>query len=132
MLLSRVSAITGKDRLRAYSPPVAYDDGKIACTDTNLIIRRYYFALGAKTIPYTAIREVRLLPLGSGKGRIYGSGDFAHWFNLDTDRPRKETELVIVTARRIRPVITPDDPARVAAELTAHGVNVTGRPPGAV
>jgi hypothetical protein len=38
---------------------------------------------------------------------------------------RKETALVIYTDGRIRPVITPDDPALVAGELTAHGVNVT-------
>jgi hypothetical protein len=32
---------------------------------------------------------------------------------------------VIYTGGRIRPVITPDDPAQVAAELACHGVNVS-------
>jgi hypothetical protein len=32
---------------------------------------------------------------------------------------------VIYTDARIRPVITPDDPAQVAAELARRGVNVT-------
>jgi hypothetical protein len=40
-------------------------------------------------------------------------------------RHRKETALVLYTDGRIRPVITPDDPALVVGELTAHGVNVT-------
>ena len=40
---------------------------------------------------------------------------------------------MIITDARIRPVITPDDPARVAAELTARSVNVTtGHESGAV
>jgi hypothetical protein len=32
---------------------------------------------------------------------------------------------VACTDQEIRPVITPDDPERVSAELAAHGVNVT-------
>jgi hypothetical protein len=112
----------------------AYDDGKIACTDTGLVIRNYYFPAGAKRIPYTAIREVRVVPLRIyGKLRIWGSGDFTHWFNLDGSRPRKETALVIHLGGHIRPVITPDHPDQVATELASHGVNVTtGREPGAV
>jgi hypothetical protein len=111
-----------------------YDDGKIACTDSELVIRNYYFPFGTKRIPYAAIREVRQVPLRIwGKGRIWGSGDFVHWFNLDPGRPRKDTALVIHTDNRMRPVITPDDPARVAAELTAQSVTVTtGQEHGAV
>jgi hypothetical protein len=57
--------------------------------------------------------------------RIHGSGDLVHWFNFDPHRPRKDTALVIYLDGRIKPVITPDDPARVAAEFAAHGVRVT-------
>jgi hypothetical protein len=103
-----------------------YDDGSIACTDSEIVIRNYYFPAGAKRIPYAAIKEVREVPLRVfGKWRIWGSGDFVHWFNLDVGRPRKETALVVHTNARIRPVITPDDPARVVAELTGQSVNVT-------
>jgi hypothetical protein len=105
---------------------VAYDDGKIACTDTDLVIRGYYFPPATKRIPYTAIREVRVVPLRfMGKSRIQGSGDFVHWFNWDLRRPGKKTALVIYLDQRIRPTITPDNPEEVAAELTAHGLNVT-------
>jgi hypothetical protein len=112
----------------------SYDDGKIACTDSELVIRNYYFPAGTKRIPYSAIKEARQVPLRIwGKGRIWGSGDFVHWFNLDPGRPRKVTALVIHTDGHIRPVITPDDPAAVAAELTAKSVNVTsGHEAGAV
>jgi hypothetical protein len=111
-----------------------YDDGKIACTDSELVIRKYYFPFGTKRIPYAAIKEVRQVPMHTlGKARVQGSGDFVHWFNFDVGRLRKQTALVIFTDARIRPVITPDDPARVVTELTAHSVNVTtGHEAGAV
>jgi hypothetical protein len=102
-----------------------YDDGRVACTDQEIIIRHYYPG-GAKHIPYSAIREVRRVPLRwMGKMRVYGSNDFIHWFNFDPGRPRKDTGFAIHLSGQIRPIITPDDPDRVAAELTAHGVSVT-------
>ena len=111
-----------------------YDDGKIALTDTELIIRRYYFPAGDKRIPYSSITEVRRVPMGPmGKYRIWGSSDFVHWFNLDAGRPRKDTALVVRLDARIRPVITPDSPDQVVAELTAHGVVIsTASEPGLI
>jgi hypothetical protein len=95
-----------------------YDDGKIACDDRSLIIRWYYL-WGAKKIPYTSIRSVEhLSPLGVRKWRIWGSGDFIHWWNLDRSRPKKELALVIDTGRRIHPTITPDNPRAVDRILT--------------
>ncbi len=104
-----------------------YDDGSVACTDTDLVIRRYYFPLGgAKRIPYQAIQEVRRAPLTvMGRWRIHGSNDLVHWYNFDLRRPRKSTALVVHSAGHIVPVITPDDPDRAAAALAAHGVRVT-------
>ncbi len=103
-----------------------YDDGRVACTDQEIIIRHYYFPLGAKRVRYQDIREARVAPIGAmGKTRIHGSGDLVHWFNFDPRRPRKDTALVLYLDGTVRPVITPDDPERLAAELTAHGVNVT-------
>jgi hypothetical protein len=97
-----------------------YDDGKIACSETSLIIRRYY-PWGAKTIPYSTIRSVeRLSPLGVRKWRLWGSGDFVHWWNLDRGRPKKELAIVIDTGHRMRPTITPDDPPTVERILTEH------------
>jgi hypothetical protein len=106
---------------------MAYDDGRVACTDDGLVIQHYYFPGGAKRIPYGKIQQVRCVPLKSmgGAVKIHGSGDFIHWFNFDMHRSRKADALIVVlSGRRVRPVITPDDANRVAAELTAHGVNV--------
>jgi Phospholipase_D-nuclease N-terminal len=107
---------------------VGYDDGRVACTDHEIIIRRYY-TLRAKRIPYQAIREVRQVPLTAGrKLRTHGSGDLVHWFNYDPDRQRKDLALVIYLDGKIRPIITPNDPSQVTAELAAHDVNVTSGP----
>lgn len=120
-----------------------YDDGRVACTDHEVILRNYYGPFFAKRISYQEIREVRQVP-NRWKWRLSGSGDFVYWLNWDPHRPRKDRALVIylygkagsenkVSALRtpgetgplVKPVMTPDDPDRVIAELTAHGVNVT-------
>ena len=102
-----------------------YDDGRVACTDDGLVIRHYYFPAGGKRIPYRAISEVRRTRLGPlAGGRIHGSSDLRHWYNFDPRRPRKRSAFVLTVGRWVRPVITPDEPGRVAAELLAHGVPV--------
>jgi hypothetical protein len=98
----------------------------VACTDHEIVIRHYYAPAGVKRITYSAIER----PARSRRGllgtvRIHGSGNLRHWFNYGPGRPRKSTALVLVVGARIRPVITPDDPGRVAEELAAHGVRVT-------
>jgi hypothetical protein len=112
---------------------VSYDDGRVACTDDALVIRRYYFPFGDKRIPYADIRQVRRAALTtmSGRYRLWGSGDFIHWLNYDPDRPKKSVALIIgVSGHRMQPVITPDDPTAVAAELASHGITVglSGQP----
>jgi hypothetical protein len=123
---------------------VGYDDGRVACTDDAIILRRYSL-WRARRITYQAIREVRQVPLASlGMVRIQGSGDFVHWFNYDPHRRHKEHALVLhILAdkqersalrtpgdadERVKPVITPDDPDSVIAELIAHGVKVSSGP----
>jgi hypothetical protein len=99
----------------------AYDDGAIRCDDQGLSIRRYY-PWGTKRIRYKSIEGVETLPLTGPqkvrKWRIWGTGDFVHWWNLDPRRPKKSVALVIDVGRRVRPTITPDDPTAVARILT--------------
>lgn len=106
-----------------------YDDGKVACTGSELVIRHYYFPAGVKRIPYSAIREVQRVQLRSlGHWRVHGSGDFVHWFNFDRHRRRKQVALVVNLAGFVKPVITPDDPDQAVAVLTHFGVGVTSGP----
>lgn len=118
-----------------------YDDGRVVCTEDAIILRRYKLWRD-RDIAYQAIREVRQVPLASlGMVRLQGSGDFVHWFNYDPHRRHKNRALILYvladknevsavrtpgdTDERVKPVITPDDPDSVIAELVAHGVNVT-------
>jgi hypothetical protein len=96
-----------------------YDDGAIRCDDQGLSIRRYY-PWGTKRIPYASIEGVETLPLTQKvrKWRLWGTGDFVHWWNLDPQRPKKSTALVIDVGARVHPTITPDDPTAVARILT--------------
>ena len=100
-----------------------YDDAVIRCDEHGLTIRRYY-PWGAKQIPYASIRGVEELPLTGvnkvRKWRIWGSGDFVHWWNLDARRPDKNMALVIDVGHRVRPTITPDDPGAVERILAGH------------
>ena len=109
-----------------------YDDGRIACLDREVLIRKYSVLRRPRHVTYESIREARQVPLGlMGRWRIHGSGDLLHWFNFDPGRPRKSRAIVLHLDSRIRPVLTPDDPDRVAEELRQHGVNVTeGSEPG--
>lgn len=101
----------------------AYDDGGIVCDDRGLTIRRYY-PWGAKHIPYSAVHGVTKLPLTGPNSvrrwRIWGSGDFLHWWNLDTHRPDKNLALVLDLGHWVRPTITPDDPGVVERILAEH------------
>jgi len=92
---------------------VLYDDGRNACDDDGIVIR-WYYPWGGKEIPYSSIRSLQTRRLnGLRKWRLWGTGDFVHWWNLDRDRPRKRVVLEIDTGHRVRPMITPDDPERV-------------------
>jgi hypothetical protein len=98
-----------------------YDDGRIACDDEGITIRWYYL-WGAKRIPFHAIRSTRTFPLRPirGKWRVWGSGDFVHWYNLDSSRPDKETGIEIDAGGRVRPCITPDDVETVTRIIAEH------------
>jgi hypothetical protein len=99
-----------------------YKDRWIECTDDAVVIRAYYFPWGSKRIPYSAIREVRRVPMDvvTGKGRIWGSTTLRYWASLDPNRPAKDTALILDTGSRILPFITPDDADAVAAVISGH------------
>ncbi len=94
-----------------------YDDGRIVCDATALRIHWYYFPFGTKVIPYGRIKGVRrfdLTPL-RGQWRIWGTGNFKYWANLDPARPQKKTGLLIDVGTSVQPFITPDDADAVEA-----------------
>jgi hypothetical protein len=101
--------------------PTFYDDGRIACDGGGITIR-WYYPWGNKRIRYPSIRSVKRLPLRPlrGRWRLWGSGDFRHWYNLDPRRPSKAIAIEIDTGGRIHPTITPDDPEAVTRIISQH------------
>ncbi|HVY11784.1 MAG TPA: hypothetical protein VHB18_16715 [Mycobacteriales bacterium] len=102
---------------------MTYEDDQVVCDDSALTIKRYYFPFGSKRIPYDSIKGVQRLELTGvnavRRGRIWGSGDLVHWWNLDTGRFRKGAALVIDIGKTVKPTITPKDPDTVERILTA-------------
>jgi hypothetical protein len=113
------------------STAAEYDDGLIACSGEGLVIRRYGALLRPKEVPYAQIRTATRVPLDSSvsfsRWRIWGSSDLRHWFNFDRHRPGKRIGFVLDLSDWLEPVITPDDPERLAAVLHDHGVAVGER-----
>lgn len=63
--------------------PMLYDDGRIGCSETNLVVRRYYPWGTAKKIPYASIRSVTRRPLSTLTGK---------WAHLGLQRLRPLVE----------------------------------------
>lgn len=94
---------------------VLYSDSTVECDDEAITIRNYYFPGVSKRIPYSQIRDAtsRSMSMWTGRMRLWGTGDFRHWYPLDTTRPNKHIALVIDKGDAIRAVVTPDDSATV-------------------
>jgi hypothetical protein len=88
-----------------------YNDGSIQCDSKDIRIRAYYFPWGTKVIPYSAVKGVRRVTLGTlrGKLRVWGTANMKYWANLDTKRPSKGVGLILDTGRSVKPFITPED-----------------------
>jgi hypothetical protein len=102
-----------------------YDDGLIAATDDALVIRRYTALLQPKRIRYSEIRGVERIPIGQvRRWRLWGTTIPGFWFNLDPRREQKAVGFVIDAGKRVKPVITPDDPEGLLGALRSHNVTV--------
>ena len=99
-----------------------YADSGIEATSEGLRIRRYYLPFGDKRIGWGLIRSVGRVEVGALRGRlrIWGTANPRYWANLDPGRPRKKVGFVLDLGRRVRPFVTPDDPAAFEAALRAH------------
>jgi hypothetical protein len=89
-----------------------YDDGVITCNADGIEIRRYYFPAGSKHVPYGAIKGLQRVEMSALKGklRIWGTGNFSIWANLDMKRPQKQVAFIIDNGKKVKPFVTPDDP----------------------
>lgn len=89
-----------------------YDDGVITCNAEGVEIRHYYFPVGSKHLEYGKIRGLQRVEMSALKGklRIWGTGNFTLWANLDTKRPQKRVAFIVDNGKAVKPFVTPDDP----------------------
>ena len=94
-----------------------YDDGRVRCSADSVQLRGYYFPWGSKRIPYSSIRDVRQVQTGAlrGRARIWGTANPGLWANFAPQRPKKKIALVLDLGKKVKPFITPEDPAAVEA-----------------
>jgi len=104
---------------------MSYRDPLLSIEGDTLEIGRYY-GVGSRRIRLSDVREAIERPLSFTRGswRLWGSGDFRHWWNLDTSRPSKSERFELITGRWVIPTVTPDDAAAFADALRAAGVSV--------
>ena len=74
-----------------------YSDRLVLLSETALMLKRYYFPFGARTIELPEIESVRVLrpTLMNGQWRIWGTGNFKTWFPLDLHRPERERVFLL-------------------------------------
>jgi hypothetical protein len=111
-----------------------YDDGVITCNAEGIEIRRYYFPSGSKHVKYGQIKGLERIDMSplKGKWRIWGTGNFKIWANLDTKRPHKEVAFIIDNGKSVKPFVTPDDPdafETVVRERAGLGPSTGGSSP---
>ena len=72
--------------------PVIYADGLVEITGDSITFRNYSLLLKPRTVLFANIDhiDVKKARMGTGKYRIWGSGDFRTWFPLDPTRPSRD------------------------------------------
>lgn len=105
-----------------------YADDVVRMNDETIAIRRYYWPRGRKRIDYRDIREQKTRTLTAWKGqyRLHGMDLRGRWYSRDRNRAEKDLAIDLDVGKRIRPVITPDDPTQVLEILNQRTATSTG------
>ncbi len=75
-----------------------YTDSLVKITNNYILLRKYYFTtFTSQKINFSDIAYVELAKpsLMTGKFRIWGTGDFKHWFPLDLHRTKRDVIFII-------------------------------------
>lgn len=109
---------------------VIYADRLVSITQDAVVFRTYYFPFGtSRRVAFSQIDHVEVKPasLGTGRWRIWGTGNPRFWFPLDWDRPSRDKILFIY--RRdcsIRIGFTVEDSAKVERIFQENGLLRSG------
>ena len=77
---------------------ILYSDKLIEIREDTILFRDYYFpTCSSKTLKYSDIEKIEIVnpTIISGKYRIWGSGDFLHWFPRDTSRSKRDVIYIL-------------------------------------
>lgn len=97
---------------------IVYHDGRVTMDRDHITLHGYYLPFGRKRIAYDDIRGVHEWPLtGSRAYRVHGLGRGRVWYARDARRGERTVALLLNTGSWLRPVVTPDEPAKVARLL---------------
>lgn len=97
---------------------IVYHDGRVTLDRDHITLHGYYLPFGRKRIPYGEIRQVHEWPLtGQRAYRVHGVGRPRVWYPRDARRGERTVGLLLDIGNWLRPVVTPDQPAKVAALL---------------
>jgi hypothetical protein len=74
-----------------------YSDRLVLLSEIALMLKRYYFPFGSKSIALSEIDKVRILrpTLMNGQWRLWGTGNLKTWFPLDLHRPGRERVFLL-------------------------------------
>lgn len=104
--------------VKGWHTGIVYHDGRVTLDRDHITLHGYYLPFGRKRIPYDRIRHVYEWPLtGSRAYRVHGVGRPRVWYARDARRGERTVGLLLDVGAWLRPVITPDDPGKVAGLL---------------
>ena len=99
-----------------------YQDRKLSIDDEGITIASYDVPGHRRRLPFSSIHSFEEIRIGAFSGRYRVMGfelrrprDFFPW---DAGRSKKTRAIALDVGRRVRPVISPDDCAKVVALLT--------------
>ena len=103
-----------------------YSDPLVTITEDEIVVHRYSFPLGGdKRVAWADIDTVRAQTptINTGRWRLWGTDDFATWFNHDWKRPARPTLFKIKTrTQKLMVGFTAHDADRVKTLLAARDV----------
>ena len=74
-----------------------YQDSLVELSYDTITFNRYYFPFGRKKLSVANIDTIRISKYNgpSRIWRLWGTGDFLHWFPLDWKRPQRDALFVL-------------------------------------
>lgn len=99
---------------------ILYEDKQVTITSDYVQIRKYYFPLAtSRTILYTEVDWI-VMEDAQGVDQTWGVSRkwLNNWFPYDADRKNKTKFIAFsIRGKKMKPTITPDDPAKVFSIL---------------